>query len=193
MMLDIFFPVEWDFGKTPSDGIGGAPVKDAGEIFVICDDDDPIIDCADGVLVLKTSLSKMVDGFIELDSNGKIFDSHVEIGRRLRDALILAARKIDAVLPVACEELPRQRKQNKMATIDQCLAKKRTPRAPISDLVDESAAAAIIDVAPGTLSVWRSTGRYGIPFVKIGRKVRYSRAALAAWLESRTRSDGATV
>lgn len=60
------------------------------------------------------------------------------------------------------------------------------------DLVDEIEAAAILDVAPGTLSVWRSTGRYGIPFVKVGRNVRYSRSALAAWLESRTRTTGAT-
>lgn len=61
-----------------------------------------------------------------------------------------------------------------------------------TDLVDEAEAAEILDLAPGTLSVWRSTGRYGIPFIKIGRKVRYSRTALAAWLESRTRSSGAT-
>jgi excisionase family DNA binding protein len=61
-----------------------------------------------------------------------------------------------------------------------------------TDLVDEATAAEILDVASGTLSVWRSTGRYGIPFIKIGRKVRYSRTALNAWLESRTRTTGAT-
>lgn len=61
-----------------------------------------------------------------------------------------------------------------------------------SDLVDEVTAAEIIDVVPGTLSVWRSTGRYSIPFIKVGRKVRYSRTALNAWLESRTRTNGAT-
>lgn len=60
------------------------------------------------------------------------------------------------------------------------------------DLVDETEAATILDVSPGTLSVWRSTGRYCVPFLKIGRKVRYSRKALNAWLESRTRSTGAT-
>lgn len=60
------------------------------------------------------------------------------------------------------------------------------------DLVDETGAAAILDVSPGTLSVWRSTGRYGLPFIKVGRKVRYSRTALNAWIESRIRSTGAT-
>lgn len=61
-----------------------------------------------------------------------------------------------------------------------------------TDLVTETEAAEILDLAPGTLSVWRSTGRYAIPFIKVGRKVRYSRTALDAWLESRTRANGAT-
>lgn len=61
-----------------------------------------------------------------------------------------------------------------------------------ADLVDEREAAKILDVSPGTLSVWRSVGRYQLPFLKVGRKVRYSRKALEAWLESRTRNNGAT-
>ena len=60
------------------------------------------------------------------------------------------------------------------------------------DLLDEKQAAEILSVTPGTLSVWRSTGRYAIPFVKVGRCVRYSRASLEDWLESRTRTTGAT-
>lgn len=50
----------------------------------------------------------------------------------------------------------------------------------------------MLDVTPGTLSVWRSTGRYALPFLKVGRKVRYRRVDLLAWLEKRTRSTGAT-
>lgn len=60
------------------------------------------------------------------------------------------------------------------------------------DLLDEKAAAEVLDLKPGTLSVWRSTGRYAIPFVKVGRCVRYRRADLMAWLESRIRTSGAT-
>lgn len=37
-----------------------------------------------------------------------------------------------------------------------------------------------------TLEVWRVNGRYGIPFVKVGRLVKYRRADLDAWLASRT-------
>lgn len=61
-----------------------------------------------------------------------------------------------------------------------------------ADLLDDKAAAAILDVSPGTLSVWRSTGRYNLPFLKIGRKVRYRRADLDAWLVKRVRESGAT-
>lgn len=61
-----------------------------------------------------------------------------------------------------------------------------------SDLLDDHAAAALLDVSPGTLSVWRSTGRYALPFLKIGRKVRYRRADIEAWMRARTRESGAT-
>lgn len=60
------------------------------------------------------------------------------------------------------------------------------------DLVDEKAAAEILGTTPGTLSVWRSTGRYALPFVKVGRKVRYRLSDLETWLDQRTRANGAT-
>ena len=60
------------------------------------------------------------------------------------------------------------------------------------DLLAEKAAAQFLDMSPGTLSVWRSTGRYNLPFIKIGRNVRYRRADLIAWLAKRTRETGAT-
>jgi excisionase family DNA binding protein len=60
------------------------------------------------------------------------------------------------------------------------------------NLLDEKQAAEILNIEPGTLSVWRSTGRYSIPFIKVGRRVRYRRADLDAWLESRVRASGAT-
>lgn len=53
-------------------------------------------------------------------------------------------------------------------------------------LLDDEHAAAFINVSPKTLPVWRSTGRYAIPYIKIGRKVRYRVEDLRAWLDSRT-------
>ncbi len=54
------------------------------------------------------------------------------------------------------------------------------------DLLDTVEAAVVLDVTPGTLEVWRSTRRHNLPFVKVGRLVRYRRSDLVAWLESRT-------
>ncbi len=61
------------------------------------------------------------------------------------------------------------------------------------NLLDENSAAAILSVTPGTLAVWRCTGRYNLPYIKIGRKVRYRQTDLDTWIENRTqvRSMGA--
>jgi hypothetical protein len=62
-----------------------------------------------------------------------------------------------------------------------------------ADLIDEQATAELLCLSPGTLSVWRSTGRYNLPFLKIGRNVRYRRADVLTWLDSRSRANGTTV
>jgi predicted site-specific integrase-resolvase len=46
-------------------------------------------------------------------------------------------------------------------------------------------AAECLGVTEGTLAVWASTGRYSLPFIKVGRKVFYTIADLDAFLESR--------
>lgn len=58
---------------------------------------------------------------------------------------------------------------------------------PADALLDDAQAAAALSVKPGTLAVWRTTGRYALPFLKIGRLVRYRAGDLAAWLEGRAR------
>jgi excisionase family DNA binding protein len=55
-----------------------------------------------------------------------------------------------------------------------------------TELLDEAAAAELLGIRPQTLAVWRSTGRYELPFVKVGRCVRYKRTDLAEFLRSRT-------
>ena len=39
-----------------------------------------------------------------------------------------------------------------------------------------------------TLATWRSTGRYDLPYIRVGRKVLYSVKDVEAWLDSRTHS-----
>lgn len=54
------------------------------------------------------------------------------------------------------------------------------------ELLDSDQAANYIGVTPGTLEVWRCTKRYHIPFIKVGRLVRYRKSELDNFLEQRT-------
>jgi hypothetical protein len=53
-------------------------------------------------------------------------------------------------------------------------------------LVDEAEAADFIGIKKQTLAVWRCTGRYDLPFVKVGRRVKYRISDLERWLSQRT-------
>ena len=57
---------------------------------------------------------------------------------------------------------------------------------PATALLSNDTAAQFLDVAPGTLETWRTTKRYALPFIKVGRKVRYRKGDLDAFLNSRT-------
>lgn len=59
---------------------------------------------------------------------------------------------------------------------------------PLPELLTPREAAALLRTTTDTLAVWRSTGRHAIPFLKIGRSVRYRRADLLRWLEERART-----
>lgn len=54
------------------------------------------------------------------------------------------------------------------------------------DLLTERQAAEYLNVSAGTLSVWRCTKRYPLPYVRCGRSIRYRRSDLEQWLRSRT-------
>ncbi len=61
------------------------------------------------------------------------------------------------------------------------------PTTPQTDpLLGNREAAAYLGVTPHTLDIWRAARRYPIPYVKVGRLVRYRRSALDAWLTART-------
>ena len=59
------------------------------------------------------------------------------------------------------------------------------------NLLSPQAVAELIGVRVETLATWRSTHRQGLPYIRIGRKIRYAEQAVLAWLASRTVDDGA--
>ena len=52
-------------------------------------------------------------------------------------------------------------------------------------LFSNAEAAAYIGVEKETLDCWRCSGRYLIPFIKVGRLVKYRKSDLDDWLNSR--------
>lgn len=57
---------------------------------------------------------------------------------------------------------------------------------PQSDLLTRVQAAQYLGVTPQTLAIWACTRRYNLPFVKVGRLVKYRKADLEAFLAGRT-------
>ena len=51
-----------------------------------------------------------------------------------------------------------------------------------SDLLNREEAAAYLGVTARTLAVWKCTGRYSLPVVKIGRLAKYRKADLDAFI-----------
>lgn len=52
--------------------------------------------------------------------------------------------------------------------------------------VDAKLAAFTLGVQANTLAVWRSSGRNRLPFIKVGRSVKYRISDLAEFIASRT-------
>jgi len=65
------------------------------------------------------------------------------------------------------------------------------PIIPTEILHPNVSAALYLGVKPATLDVWRSTGRYDLPYIKIGRLVKYRQSVLDAFLRDRTRTQTA--
>jgi len=53
-------------------------------------------------------------------------------------------------------------------------------------LLTEAETANQLNTKSETLAVWRSTKRYPLPYIKIGRSVRYRQGDVRAFIKSRT-------
>lgn len=60
------------------------------------------------------------------------------------------------------------------------------PEKPQRVLFNQDQAAEYLGLKPETLATWRSTQRYHLPFIRVGRAVRYRLSDLESFLEERT-------
>jgi excisionase family DNA binding protein len=58
-------------------------------------------------------------------------------------------------------------------------------RSSTGDLLTRKEAAAYLGVAVKTLAMWKWSGRHGLPFVQIGRLVRYRKTDLDTFITQR--------
>lgn len=54
--------------------------------------------------------------------------------------------------------------------------------AEVTALLTEDEAASLLKIQPATLATWRVRGRPHLPFVRVGRCVRYRRQDIAAFI-----------
>ena len=54
------------------------------------------------------------------------------------------------------------------------------------ELLTREEAAEYLGVKPQTLGAWKTSGRYNLPMIKVGRLCKYRREDLDRWLASRT-------
>jgi len=57
-----------------------------------------------------------------------------------------------------------------------------------NQLLTRREAAQYLGVAEQTLAIWKCTGRYNLPYVKIGRLVKYRKADLDAFVDNNLRN-----
>jgi predicted site-specific integrase-resolvase len=56
----------------------------------------------------------------------------------------------------------------------------------VTHLLNSEQVAEILGVKPDTLCYWRCTGRYALPYVKVGRLVMYRAEDINEFIENRT-------
>lgn len=61
-------------------------------------------------------------------------------------------------------------------------------KSQLEKLLTPQEAAAILGISRGTLEVWRSTGRYDLRYIKVGRRVMYRARDVEAFIDNRSMS-----
>ena len=116
------------------------------------------------------------------------YDDKVErLRSQLKVRIDAAARSFAEVLHVVSDLLIEMAQQKAVSILEL----PATPEAKsIPEMLTTLEAAEYLGVKPQTLSVWRSTRRYDLPAVKIGKGLRYRKSDLDKFIERRTHNGG---
>jgi len=122
--------------------------------------------------------------------------THDDTVERLRDQLRLridaAARSVADVLQVTADLFiaTRHRTADEGIAIAKVESITKVESRPVPDLMTRQQAAEYLGVKAQTLAVWKSTGRYSLPFVKVGSNTRYRKTDLDKFLQRHTKYYG---
>jgi excisionase family DNA binding protein len=105
---------------------------------------------------------------------------------QLRLHIDAAAKSAAAALQTAADLLLAMAKRESPVAPDAV----RTETVSTPEVMTPEQAAEYLGVATQTLAVWRSTGRYALPFVKVGRHTRYRKADLDEFIRRYTFNRG---
>lgn len=56
----------------------------------------------------------------------------------------------------------------------------------VREVMETAEAAEYLGIKPQTLASWRCTGRHSLPFVRLGRRIKYRKSDLDAYLAAHT-------
>jgi excisionase family DNA binding protein len=107
-------------------------------------------------------------------------DEVQQLRSQLRLQIDAAAKSLAAVFHTAADLLIEIAQQQTTIEPPNPVETKPTP-----SMLTPEQAADYLGVKPQTLAVWRSTARYAVPFVRVGRLVRYRKADLDRFLDRR--------
>ena len=113
-------------------------------------------------------------------------DEVQHLREQLRLRIDAAAKSVAEVLQAAADLFIA--KSRRKADEDTGIGK--TDVSPVPEMMTRQQAAEYLGVKTQTLAVWRSTGRYSLPLVKVGSKTRYRKADLDRFLQQRTENRG---
>jgi hypothetical protein len=93
MKINITFPVSYNLGTRPDDGVGGEPV-DSGDVIYLYDDENESV-------IAKTTLTEVIDEIIDshITSSGFVASDFVESDMKIVTALREAANRLESVMP----------------------------------------------------------------------------------------------